>query len=281
MIRNIFWKEWRENRWKYATLWLVLNAPLLMLALLIGLVPGSRAPFADLRDQTVMKYLPLALGESFLVTYIFLLATAFVAVATFRPEEAMFFVFEQSVPRRRYAAVKLLNGAAHVAAAVCVAILLAPAAVYGMMLLSGKVTIAGSAAAFGEVMRAAARATFWCALVSVAAFAGATLISALSARWWLAAVCAIVFIVGFGSLVHSDNKWFGEDNFFEITPSPEGKTLSVSVNFPKAEWLTVSDILPLAPWFGKWKPLPVLSTSLILAVFSAGVALVYQRKELK
>ena len=109
MIRQIVWKEWRENRWKYVTLWLVFNAPILVIALVIGLSPGARAPFADLDNRSMMKFLPLALGETQLITSIFILATGLVAVGTFLTEfrQEIFFVFEQLVSFCRYKDIDL------------------------------------------------------------------------------------------------------------------------------------------------------------------------------
>ena len=284
MIRELLWKEWRENRWKYATLWLVFNAPVLIMTLVIGLVPSSRRAFADLTNQTVMKYLPLPLGEGILVVSIFLLATAFVAVAMFRPEmedKRIFFMFEQPLSRRRYVAAKLLIGAFHVALAVGCAILLAPALVYAMMLISGKVTLAGSGAAFGAIMGASARAILWCALVSLVAYTGSALISALLPRWWMSIACAILFILLFGYAVNSDNSIIESDNFFDFAPTPDGRTMSVSVNSGTPQWLNVSDVFPMPTTYAPWKPWPALSTTLLVLLFSAGVAVVYDRKELK
>ncbi|HTS61232.1 MAG TPA: hypothetical protein VMH28_04365 [Candidatus Acidoferrales bacterium] len=284
MIRELLWKEWRENRWKYATLWLVFNAPILILMLAIGTLPGARDPFGDLSDRMVMKYLPLTLGEGFLVASLFLLATSMVAVAVFRPDsadKAMFFVFEQPVSRRKYLTTKLLYGACQVALAVCFAVLFAPAAAYAMMLMSGKATLAGSGAMFGAILGAAARCILWCTLVSVAAFLGAALISALVRRWWLAAICAIGFVVLFGAYVFRDNSLFGGGEFFDIVPTVEGKTFSVSVNFPTSHWLTVSDILPMPTGFGPSKVVPLAAGAALIVLFSTGLAWVYERKELK
>jgi hypothetical protein len=258
----------------------------LILTLAIGLIPASRTPFADLSDRTVMKYLPLTLVEGLLVASIFLLATAFIAVATFRPEmedKSVFFLFEQPVSRKRYASAKLLNSAFHVALAVGFAILLAPALAYAMMLISGKITLAGSAVAFGAIMGTAARAVLWCALISLAAFTGSALISALVPRWWLTIACAILFTLLFGYYVHRDNSLLGGDHFFDFFPTIEGKTMSVSFGFgtSTAQWLSVSDVFPMPTTFALWKWLPVLTATGLIALFSAGVALVYERKELK
>lgn len=43
MIRAMIWKEWRENRWKYVTLWVVFNLPMLILALSLAFSRGARA----------------------------------------------------------------------------------------------------------------------------------------------------------------------------------------------------------------------------------------------
>jgi hypothetical protein len=283
MIRKLIWKEWRENRWKYAALWLVFNSPLLIMALVIAFVPASRTAFADLSDRTVMKYLPLALGESFLVVSIFFLATALVAVAAFRPpaDQSMFFIFEQPISRRRYAAARILNGAVHVALAVCVALLLAPAGIYALMLISGKVTLAGSGGTFLAILGAAARALLWCSLISIAVFAGSALISAVLPRWWMAAVCAIGFILLFGTYIHRDNSLFGGSEFLQWFPDVEGKSYNISANSGSPQWLTVSDVLPMPTTFARWKTLPLVASTALIVLFSAGVATVYQRKELK
>ena len=286
MMNKIVWKEWRENRWKYATLWFTFNAPVVILALALGLSRGARTPFADLSDGTIMKYLPMALVEPFLVASIFLLVTGFVGVATFLPEideKALFFHFEQPISRKRYAAAKVLNGACQVGLAVSAAILLAPAVAYGMMLLSGKITLAGSAATFGAILNAAARSTVWVSLLSVAVFAGSALIAALVPRWWLAIPCAILFVIVFGYFALGDNRFFAGGSFFEIFPTIEGRTASVSANIGtgSAPWLAVTDPFPMPTTFAPWRVLPMVTTGILIALFSAGIAVVYERKELK
>jgi len=284
MIRGILLKEWKENRRKYAALWLAYNTPAIALALLLGLAPGTRATFADLGNATVMKYLPLTLGESWLICTVLLLATALAAVAAFRPEAAdrgMFFVFEQPVSRKLYAATAVLGGGVAVAAAVSCAILLAPAVAYAMMLISGKITFAGSAAAFGLVLRTAARGLLWCSLVSMAAFAGSALISTVSKRWWLAAPGAIALVVLLGSAVHADNHIFGGGDFFDFVPAPDGTTYSVSVNFPDRQWVKVSSVLPPPASYAPFRPLSLLLAAALIAAFTTGVAVLYERKELK
>src|ERR1700719_2866389 len=165
MIRAIMWKEWRENRAKYLAYWVALNAPILIVAVAVGISTAARTPFADLSDSTVLKYLPLTLGEPVLVATLFLLVTGFLAMATFSPEienGSLFFVYEQPVSRQRYVAMKLLLCGFQVVLAACFATLFATAAGYLIMLLSGKVTSAGSSEAFHAVMAAAARAAVWC-----------------------------------------------------------------------------------------------------------------------
>jgi hypothetical protein len=57
--------------------------------------------------------------------------------------------------------------------------------------------------------------------------------------------------------------------------------MSVSVNSGTPQWLNVSDVFPMPTTYAPWKPLPALSTTLLVLLFSAGVAVVYDRKELK
>ena len=281
MIREIVWKEWRENRWKYVTLWLVFNAPVVLLTLALAFIRGARLPFADLTDKTVLKYLPLALGESYLIATLFLLATALVAIATFLPDvgNKVFFVFEQPLSRRQYVAAKLLNGWAHVALAVCSAILLAPAAVYAMMLIGGRVTLAGSGPIFSAIFGAAARALLWCSLVSLIVFTACAWIAMLARRWWLAFTCSIVFLALFGKFVLVDSPFFSGDDFFNMVAGD--KTMSVSANCCNGPWLNVTDTFPMPTAFAPWRWLPILTATVLIALFSFGLAAVYERKELK
>lgn len=277
MIRAIFWKEWREHRWKYAAYWLVLNAPILAAALSVALSAGARAPFADLSGATALKYLSVALAaEAGGLVSVFLFVTGFLAVATFRPEiedGSLFYVFEQPVTRGRYIAWKLLNGGAHTALAVSFAALFAPAAAYGMMLLSGKVTVAGSEPAFAAVMAAAARGAVWCVLLSLAVFTASALIASLIPRWWLATAVTVLMIAA-GSAA-------GGEFFDFIGPAfealPQGE---MHVGFGSSEWLKMTAPLPVEA-FAPWRALPLAAAVLLTAAFSAAMGLIYARKELK
>lgn len=289
MIRQIAWKEWRENRGKYAALWLVFNLPIVGIALMLALSRASRTPFADLSNQTFMKYLPLPLWVAPTTITIFLFMTGYVGVAMFLPEaedRSMFFLFEQPMARWRYAAAKLGTGGAQVALAVVAASLLAPVVCYGGMLASGKVTVAASGAAFGVVMAAALRAGLWCALVSVAVFAGCALIGSVVPRWWLATICGLLFVLGFAIAASGNNRFFNGDGFFDLfsNVTTEGTT-TVSAGFGNqyadGHWLTVTGPLPLPTEFAHWHLLPTLTPISLICLFTAGVAWVFQRKELK
>lgn len=282
MIRAILSKEWHEHRSKYLGYWFALNVPLLLLALGIGLTTVGRTPFADLSDAMTMKYLPLSLVESFLVMTIFLILTGYLAVATFSPEiedHSVFFMFEQPVSRKRYVAIKLLNGAGHVVLAICFSILLFPVVTWVMMLLSGKVTVAGSSGSLTLVMAVAVRVAIWCALVSVAAFTASALISALVPRWWLAALCSVVLsIISIG--------WGGNFFFFDFFPdTSNGETQSISFGFGTghAKWIEIARAIKPAELnaVASWRPWPLLTAALLIAAFSVATALWYQRKELK
>lgn len=284
MIRAIFFKEWREHRPKYLGYWFTLNVPMLLLALGVAFTNVGRVPFSDLSNAMAMKYLPISLAESFLVVTIFLILTGYLAVATFSPEiedHSVFFMFEQPLSRKRYVTIKLLNGAGQVILATCFSILLFPVVSYVMMLLSGKVTWAGSSDAFGLVMAVALRVAIWCSLVSAVAFTASALISALVPWWWLAALCSVVLSVvsiGWG------NTLFFPDLFPDTTG---GESQSVTVNFGTghAQWVQIgrafkpAELDAVAPWH-VW-PLPVLIVVLLIAVFCVATVLLYERKELK
>jgi ABC-type transport system involved in multi-copper enzyme maturation permease subunit len=284
MIREIVWKEWRENRGKYAALWLVFNLPMLGIALMLALSRAARTPFADLSNQTFMKYLPIPLWVAPMTITLFLFATGYVGVAMFLPEvedRSMFFLFEQPLARWHYAAAKLATGGAHVALAVVAASLLAPAVFYGMILATGKVTIAASGAPFWSVMAAGLRAGLWCALMSVAVFAGCALIGSVVPRWWLATICGLLFVLVFAIVGSGDNRFFNGDAFFDLfVNAPDGGT-TISVAFGNWHWLTVSGNLPLPTRFARWQLLPTVTPIALICLFTAGVAWVFQRKELK
>lgn len=280
MIRAIIWKEWREHRAKYLAYWLAFNAPILLVALAVGISAAARTPFADLSDSTVLKYLPLTLGEPLLLATAFLLVTGFLAVGAFRHEiedSSLFFVFEQPLSRHRYVAMKVLIGAIHVALAACFAILFATAAAYAMMLLSGRVTWAGSASAFYAVFAASARAVVWCSLISLIVFTGSALVSAVAPRWWMAAAGSVgiaILLIAVGG------------DFFSFT-SDMTQAESMSINFGlssgSAQWVTVSRALHLSEVnsFAHWRALPLLIAALLTLVFSAAMPAIYARKELK
>jgi ABC-type transport system involved in multi-copper enzyme maturation permease subunit len=280
MIGAIIWKEWREHRAKYLAYWLVLNAPILLVALTLGISKAARTPFADLSDSTVLKHLPLALGEPVLLATAFLLVTGFLAVATFSPEiedGSLFFVYEQPLSRQRYAAMKLLLGGFHVVLAACFATLLATVAAYAMLLLSGKATLAGSSGAFYAVMAASARAAVWCSLISLIVFTGSALVSALAPRWWMAAAGSVVITV---LLIAA-----GGDFFSFTADIAQGEPMSIGMGFStgNAQWVTVSRALHFSEVnsFAHWRALPLCIAALLTMVFCAAIAQIYERKELK
>jgi ABC-type transport system involved in multi-copper enzyme maturation permease subunit len=280
MIGAIIWKEWREHRAKYIAYWLALNAPILLVALAVGISKTARTPFADLSDGTVLKYLPLALGEPVLLATAFLLVTGFLAMATFSPEienGSLFFIYEQPVSRQQYVAMKLLFGGFHVVLAACFATLFAAAAGYSMMLLGGKVTLAGSSGAFQAVLAAAARAAVWCSLISLIVFTGSALVAAVAPRWWMAAAGCVAITVLLLAL--------GGDFFSFTADITDGEPMSIGMGFStgNAQWVTVSRALHLSEVssFGHWRARPLFIAGLLTAVFCAGVSQIYARKELK
>jgi hypothetical protein len=140
-----------------------------------------------------------------------------------------------------------------------------------MMLMGGKVTIAGSGAVFGTVMAATARASGWCALVSVAAFAGAALIGSLVPRWWPATIGGFLFVLAVLNYLPGE----------EIFDLGAGDSYGVAANFGSANWLTVTGNLRSPGAFGHWHLVPTVIPIAMICLFAAGVAWAFERKELK
>jgi hypothetical protein len=280
MIRAILWKEWREHRAKYLAYWVVLNAPILLVAFAVAVSTAARTPFADLSNSTVLKYLPLALAEPLLLSTAFLTVTGLLAVATFYPEledRSVFFVYEQPVPRTRYVAIKVLIGGFHVACATFFATVFAAVAAYGILLASGKVTVAGSSEALRVVMAASLRGAMWCALISLVAFTLSALVSAVAPRAWLAAVGSVAVTILLIVVGH---------NYFDYTSDiPDGESASVNMGFSSgsSQWLTVSRpmTLPEVAGFAHWRTKPFWFAVLLAIVLCFAIAQVYRRKELR
>jgi ABC-type transport system involved in multi-copper enzyme maturation permease subunit len=276
MIRAAFWKEWREHRLKYGAYWLALNLPILIPALCIALNKGARAPFADLSNATSMKYLGLAMvAECFAVVTIFMLATGFLAAATFSPEQedrSVFFLFEQPVERWRYPACKLLHGLLQIGAAIVFAVLFAPFLGWLLMLAGGKVTFAGSIGTMQTVLIAGLRGALACWLVSAIIFAACGLITSIWPRWWIATVGVVLLVIAFWTTVWS---------FFDlISPSfenMENGSVGLSSGSP---WITITHALPLSA-FPAWKLLPLATALAALAILGGVSNWIISRRELK
>jgi hypothetical protein len=250
---------------------------MMLVALSVALSTGARFPFGDLSDSTAVKYLGVALfGESGALVTILLLVPGFLAVATFCPEledRSVFFMYEQPVPRERYVVMKLLNGAFHTVLATAFAVFFAPVLAYALMLLSGKVTLAGSLGAFATVLAASARGALWCSLLSLAAFTGSAMIAAFLPRWWLATAGSV------GLIVLSISA--GNDFFDFLTPAFEtAEQVTVGIGFGSPQWLTITRALPLNS-FATLRALPMVTALLMTLAFSAVTGLLYTRKELK
>jgi ABC-type transport system involved in multi-copper enzyme maturation permease subunit len=277
MIRAAFWKEWREHRLKYGAYWLALNLPILIPALCIAVNKSARAPFADLSNATAMKYLGLAMVvECFAVVTIFMLATGFLAAATFSPEQedrSVFFLFEQPVERWRYPACKLLHGLVQIGAAIVFAVLFAPFLAWLFMLAGGRVTFAGSLGTMQTLMFAGMRGALCCWLVSAIIFAACALITSIWPRWWIATVGVVISVIAFSVTV-----W----NFFDLL-SPSFENMgngSISFGSGSPQWVTITQALPLSG-FPAWKPLPIATALAAIAILGGVSNWIISRRELK
>ncbi len=277
MIKAMFWKEWREHRLKYAAYWLVLNLPMLVVAACVTLIKGARAPFADLNDAGAMKFLGLSLvAEAYALAIVFSLVTGFLAAATFSPEledRSQFFLFEQPVARWKLLACKLAHGLLQVAAAVSFAVLFAPTLAWLLMVLGGKVSVAGTLGTLGTVLWAGLKAAGYLSLMSAAAYCGCALVTTLMPKWWLATAGSIVLIVVGGILVG--------DYFDLLSPAFETlKDASVGLGAGSPQWLTITKALPLAG-FPAWKAGPLLAALGFAGAMCGATGWIWTRKELK
>lgn len=281
MIATIARKEWKEHRTRYLAYWLILNAPILLVALMTMVNAEARVPFAGLSDATLLQHLPLTFIEVFAVCTIFLLLTASLAVPMFNREAergAAFLLHEQPVSRGRYVLAKLVVGGLIVVVSVTFAVLFAVALGWLLMLVSGKVSWAGSGAQFWLVFAAAARCSVWVSLISLGIFSGAAVVAAVAPRWWMAAVGAIVFAV---AMIW----WFGD--YYDFTPDnmvPDSMSVGVDFHFGESKpWITMSRALQEAELraFGPWKPWPLLAAVALTGLFAWLLRLVYQRGEVR
>jgi len=277
MIRAAFWKEWREHRLKYGAYWLALNLPILIPALCIAVNKGARAPFADLSNATAMKYLGLAMvAECYAVVTIFMLATGFLAAATFSPEQedrSVFFLFEQPMERWRYPACKLLHGLLQVGTAIVFAVLFAPFLAWVLMLAGGRVTLAGSLGTMQTVMLAGLRGALSCWLISAVIFAACALITSIWPRWWIAIVGVVVWVIAF---------WVTVWSFFDLL-SPSFENMgngSVGLGAGSPQWLTITYSFPLSG-FPAWKLLPTAAALAAIAILGGVSNWIISRRELK
>lgn len=281
MIATIARKEWKEHRSRYLAYWLLLNAPILLVAVMTSASAEARLPFQGLSDASLLQYLPLTLIETLAVPTLFLFFTSSLAVPMFNRQAesgAMFLLHEQPVSRARYATAKLCVGGLVVVVSVTFAILFAVTLAWLLMLAGGKVSWSGSGAQFWWVFAAALRASVWASLISLGIFAGSAVIAALSPRWWIAALGVIAFTAAM---------IFGLGDFFDFTPDtiPDG-TLSVSVDFQlgaSKPWITMNRALAAKEIhaFGAWKPAPLLFALSLTGLFAWLLQWVYQRGDVQ
>jgi hypothetical protein len=238
---------------------------------------GARAPFADLSNATAMKYLGLAMVvECYAVATIFMLATGFLAAATFSSEQedrSVFFLFEQPAERWRYPACKTLHGLLQVGAAIVFAVLFAPFLAWMLMLIGGRVTIAGSIGTMQTVILAGLRGALCCWLISAIVFAACALITSLWPRWWIATVGVVLCVVAF---------WVTVWSFFDLlSPSFENMgSGSIGFGSGSAQWVTITNVLPLGG-FPAWKPLPMATALAAIAILGGVSNWIISRRELK
>jgi hypothetical protein len=125
-------------------------------------------------------------------------------------------------------------------------------------------------------MATAFRASIWCALISLAAFTASALIAALLPKWWIASLCSVVMSILFVG--------WGEDRF-RFLPDMEADSMSIGFGFGtnNAQWITISrafkpeELSAMALW---WMT-PLITTVLLIILFTTATTWLYNRRELR
>lgn len=270
MLATIIRKDWHHYRRRAAAYALLLQAPMLALAVLVWISPEARLPFAELNDGNILQHLPLTLAVALAIPTVFQLWTGALAVRLFHRSSqpgTEFLLHEQPISAAQFVTARLWLGLGVVAVSVALAVLLAVAGGWGLMLASGRVSWAGSYESFQMVMAAAGRCCVWCVVLSWLGFTGSALVAAVAPRWWMAAVGMAVFVVTLLLL---------PGDLFDFTPTTiPSESLSVAVDFHwgvSKPWVAMSRPLTAVELqdFGTWRAGALALAMGLTAVF-AGV----------
>jgi len=201
ILKAMFWKEWRETRWKWLAFAFAFHLPLLFVGLSVALRDEWRFDLLAMSDGVTA----MALGFAVVVQSIFLITAglfllAFFAVGSVGAElenQSIFFLLERPVRRWQVLLFKYGVGAVQATTCVGLSILSTVTVVYVVMAAAAtNVTLAGSREAFSYALMNGARGTVWTAFIALVVYSATFLFSVLFEKWWIAVIAGGISIAG-------------------------------------------------------------------------------------
>ena len=264
MLKAMFWKEWRETRWKWLAFAFAFHLPLLFVGLSVLLRDTWRFDLYAMSDGVAAMGLELAVVAQtiFLITAgLFLLA--FFAVGSVGAElenQSIFFLFERPVRRWQVLLFKYGVGAVQAMTCVGLSIISTVTLVYFVMAAAAtNVTLAGSREAFSYAIANGARGTVWTALIALMVYSATFLFSVLFEKWWIAVIAGAISVAGMFYC-------FGEMLFEWIIERATRNTGDDEVNLD---------------FYGQLDPVPILIMLLVSAALYFAAQYAFARKEMK
>jgi ABC-type transport system involved in multi-copper enzyme maturation permease subunit len=260
----MFWKEWRETRWKWLAFALAFHLPVLFTGLSLLLREEWRFDLYAMSDGVTAQALGLAvvIQSGFLITA-GLMLLSFFAVGSVGAElenQSIFFLFERPVSRWQVLLFKYAVGAVQAATCVGLSILSTVTLVYFVMAsVATNVTFAGSREAFSYAIAHGARGTVWTAFIALMVYSATFLFSVLFEKWWIAVIAGGISIAVMFYC-------FGEMLFEWIIERATRNTGDDEVNL---------DL------YGQLDPVPILVMLLVSAALYFAAQYAFARKEMR
>ncbi|HLM56211.1 MAG TPA: hypothetical protein VK422_08855 [Pyrinomonadaceae bacterium] len=264
MLKAMFWKEWRETRWKWLAFAFAFHLPLLFVGASVLLRDTWRFDLYAMSDGVAAMGMELAVVAQtiFLITAgLFLLA--FFAVGSVGAElenQSIFFLFERPVRRWQVLLFKYGVGAVQAVTCVALSILTTITLVYLVMAaVATNVTLAGSREAFSYAVANGARGMVWTACIALMVYSATFLFSVLFEKWWIAVIAGGLSVAGMFYC-------FGEMLFEWIIERATRNTGDDEVNLD---------------FYGRLDPVPILIMLLVSAALYFAAQYAFARKEMR
>ncbi len=239
--RALFWKEWRETRWKFLAFWTAFHLPLGIMGFALLIRQKNRFTLQTIPPKILYQgWEGIVFIESIFIITLGLALIAFFAAGTVSRElrgRQIFFLLERPVSRSRVLSVKyLVSGLqAYVMAALTPSTALAVAAI-ASLLFSRTTDWGDGMAHLGPILESALRIGFWRATMVLMVFSIVFLFSVTFESQWASmgaglASLVVIFYFFFEDLLGSiflpaaqqRGRGFSLSRFGEI----EGRTVLV------------------------------------------------------